>query len=92
MTQDPQDAGVHQLPPPKARPPHVFGDPVSVKGDAFRARHPQTERTCAVCRLVKVTVHHPDGRAWREWRLADSSDQYSDDRSPPCTVIGQAAP
>lgn len=54
---------------------HVFDDPVSVPPSIELDRHQQTERTCSVCGAVKVTVHAPDGRAWREWRQSASSAQ-----------------
>lgn len=91
MTDPLPASDVHQLPPPKARPPHVFGDPVSIAPDPFRARYQQTERVCGGCHLVKVTVHAADGRAWREWRLPGCADQFSDDRGPPCVPLLAAA-
>jgi hypothetical protein len=33
----------------------------------------RTLRTCFHCGLVKVTVHSPDGRAWRMWRSSPDS-------------------
>lgn len=78
--------GVAYLPPPKQRPPHLFGPPVTVEPDPARGRHQQTERTCAVCGTVKVTVHHPDGRAWREWRVRGADRQFEDERTPLCAV------
>lgn len=80
------DGYVVHLPPPKERPPHLFGTAVRVEQDPSRKRHQQTERVCAVCKLVKVTVHHSDGRAWREWRMPGSDRQFEDDRTPLCTV------
>jgi hypothetical protein len=89
--EDDRGSNVARLPPPKTIAPHLFGGPLSVKPDPARDRHQQTERSCAVCGLVKVTVHHPDGRAWREWRLKDCVDQYEDDRTPQC-LTAVAAP
>lgn len=86
------DDNVAHLPAPKNRQPHLFGQPISVKPDPDRGRLQQTERTCPVCRLVRVTVHHPDGRAWREYRLGDSENQFADGHEPACTLAGQAAP
>lgn len=91
--EDERGTNIARLPAPKNRPPHIFGDPVSINPDPFRARHQQTERTCSVCQLVKVTVHHPDGRAWREWRLPRCADQIDDDQgAPACIVAGPATP
>jgi len=72
------DGDVIHLPPPKhARNPHLFGDPVMVP--ATLVRHQQTERTCAICGAVKVTVHAPDGRGWREWRQRADAEQVTTD-------------
>jgi hypothetical protein len=43
----------------------------------------RTERTCAVCWLVKITVHPPYGDAWREWRTRDGGLWQGSD-TPPC--------
>lgn len=71
------------FPTPGAQPAlrHVFGEPVGVPPSLELDRHQQTERTCSVCGAVKVTVHAPDGSAWREWRQSASSAQlkFSDD-------------
>ncbi|MCS3725483.1 hypothetical protein [Bradyrhizobium betae] len=64
---------------PQPGPHHVFGAPVSVPPSLELERHQQTERTCSVCGTVKVTVHAPDGRAWREWRRSASSAQIACD-------------
>ncbi len=63
---------------------HVFGEPASVPPSLELARHQQTERTCALCGAVKVTVHAPDGSAWREWRVSSSSAQLRLDDDLPC--------
>lgn len=64
---------------------HIFDDPVSVMQNPALDRHRQTERTCKVCGAVKVTVHAPDGRAWREWRVNASSAQIACEALP-CKV------
>jgi hypothetical protein len=48
---------------------HVFGQPI------WMPLNRQTERTCAICGAVKVTVHGEDGFAWRAWRAKGSSEQ-----------------
>lgn len=45
----------------------------------------QTERDCKQCSIVMVTVHAPDGRAWREWRHKDSGVQFK--TRPPCLEV-----
>jgi len=69
------DGDVIHLPPPKRQPPrapHLFGEAVMVP--ATLTRHQQTERTCAVCGAVRVTVHG-DNAAWREWRQSADAEQ-----------------
>lgn len=91
------DADVAQLPVDYRAPVprHVFppGGDVYVAQDPERGRpHPQTERTCSVCSVVKITVHGPNGGAWREWRLPNCVDQFSDALgAPPCTSTGAGA-
>lgn len=80
------DGYVVHLPQPKSRAPHLFGAATRLAPDPARKRHEQTERVCAVCGLIKVTVHHADGRAWREWRCKDSDRQFEDERTPLCTA------
>lgn len=63
---------------------HVFGEPVSVPPSLELDRHQQTERTCSACGAVKVTVHAPDGRAWREWRQSASAAQLRLRTDLPC--------
>jgi hypothetical protein len=64
---------------------HDFGEPVSVGIDDVPDRVSQTERTCALCRIVKITVHPRDGGGWREWRFADSPLQFELTYTPPCS-------
>jgi len=86
MTDPLPEGYVVHLPAPKNKPHHLFGAAVTVAPDPSRGRHQQTERVCAVCGTVKVTVHHADGRAWREWRVPGAERQFEDDRTPACTV------
>lgn len=57
---------------------HRWGDGVCV-GDHLD----RTERSCALCGLVKVTVHPPQGFPWREWRTRDGK-VWRGDATPPC--------
>ena len=81
--------------PVKARKPeprHAYGQPVFVPQDPERGRpYPQTERTCAACKLVKITVHGKDGGAWREWRFSGHAQQFGDaGGAPPCLPSTEA--
>ncbi|WP_445222235.1 hypothetical protein ACKWRH_21510 [Bradyrhizobium sp. Pa8] len=71
---------------------HVFGDPISVPPSLELDRYQQTERTCSVCGVIKVTVHAPDGRAWREWRQSASSAQLRLRDDLPCVPKIGGAP
>lgn len=82
MTENVADLPVQVLP---QVPRHVFAKEVWVAANRQLARHAQTERTCVVCGVVKVTVHGPDGGGWREWRLPGCKPQFSDALgAPPC--------
>lgn len=71
--------------PQQPAPRHVFCDPVSIPPSLELDRYQQTERTCSVCGAVKVTVHAPDGRAWREWRTSSSAAQVRLRDDLPCS-------
>lgn len=43
----------------------------------------RTEKTCAHCSLVKITVHPPQGLPWREWRTK-AGETWVGDTTPPC--------
>jgi hypothetical protein len=69
------------------KPPHDFGGPddyVGVAANPKLGRHQQTERTCKRCKLVKITVHPPEGGGWREWRWGDGGCQFADRVMPEC--------
>lgn len=85
LFKSPPEADVVKLPTAQ-HPEHKWSDPVSRPAGIYR--YAQTERTCDVCRLVKVTVHAPNGFAWREWRRPDSVMQFKDNRTPVCEVVG----
>lgn len=72
-----------RLPPP----PHVFGDARAMPATAMR--HAQTERTCATCGAVKVTVHGVNGQHWREWRRSADGVQEVLGVGPRCVVVGE---
>ncbi|MDI1264981.1 MAG: hypothetical protein PS018_17160 [bacterium] len=86
MNDQPDDHVTH-LPPPKRRPPHIFDAARTTPKDPARGRLEQTERTCVVCGVVKITVMQPGGGAWREWRAAGSDRQFRDVPLPSCTIV-----
>ena len=61
-------------------PPHLFEDHVY--------RPEQTERTCKVCGITKITT--VDGA--REWRLADGALLGDVAPAPVCQAVGDNAP
>ena len=66
-------------------PQHQFGDPVAV--NVLPDRHPQIERTCLLCGVVKITVLPREGGGWREWRLPGELKQSEGVRAPACEVV-----
>jgi hypothetical protein len=66
------------------KPPHDWGDGrervnyICVPANPLLGRHQQTERTCKRCKLVKITVHPPEGGGWREWRWGEGGCQFID--------------
>lgn len=71
-------------------PRHTYGVPRYVHADPARGRlYNQTERVC-VCGVIKVTVHGSDGYAWREWRMTETGDQFSDALGAPECSVEQA--
>lgn len=69
------------------KPKHQFGTDTFVPAAQTSTRLPQSERTCHLCRLVKVTVHGCDGLAWREWRRPHETAQLADQVRPECVPI-----
>lgn len=54
---------------------HRWGEPLPLQD--------QTERVCANCSLVKITMHPPHGLPWRVWRHRDGSS-FTAEGTPPC--------
>lgn len=71
------DGYVAHLPTPVriSAPRHKFGDPVSVPASKSASGQQQTERTCTLCRAVKVTVHGPGDDHYRAWRTSADAEQ-----------------
>lgn len=86
MTASAQLMPVNEMPAPAARN-HKWDreNPRYVPACDSPSGNDQTERTCMQCPVVMVTVHAPDGRAWREWRHKDSSTQFK--TRPPCLEV-----
>lgn len=62
---------------------HKWGDPMRLQG--------RTERTCAHCEIVKITMHPPHGLPWREWRHPDNPVSFQMTNTPPCLDRGAPA-
>lgn len=71
------------------RPKHQFPLPVTLPADGTPSHCSQSERTCHLCRIVKVTVHPKTGDAWRAWRRPGEAGQLSDDFRPECMPVAQ---
>lgn len=71
---------------PKTRPTHQWDHSNARRIPACDAPGgcDQTERDCKHCTLVRVTVHPPNGLAWREWRNTRQGIQFTADGTPPC--------
>lgn len=80
MTDD--STTVAELPQRDTGRRHRWGAPVAVIGDTHSGCQ-ETHRTCELCRLVKITVHPPQGNPWRAWRTADGNP-WQGDATPPC--------
>jgi hypothetical protein len=93
MTDALPDGYVVHLPPPANQPAprHVFpSGGLWVPAHKTLTRLAQTERTCTVCSVVKVTVHEEGGGARREWRWTEHGEQFA--KEPACTGSIGAAP
>lgn len=60
---------------------HRWGEPVAI------ANHPctgcdETHRACALCGLIKITVHPPHGLPYRLWQYRDG--ERADGLTPMC--------
>lgn len=72
------------------KPPHDWPDVDDEKyykrvpPNPLLGRHQQTERTCKRCKLVKVTVHPPEGGGYRLWRFGDDLQQLALADMPEC--------
>lgn len=58
------------------QPRHRWGEPVRLLD--------RTERACAHCPLIRITMHPPHGLPWREWRHRDSEARWQMTTTPPC--------
>jgi hypothetical protein len=79
-----------QLVTTKAPDPHLWQDCddfKSVARDPALGRHQQTERACLKCKLVKITVHPPEGGGYRLWRWGDAPTQFADWAVPECRGV-----
>lgn len=64
-------------------PRHSWGSPVTVLPADSSDGNERTERTCAHCGLVKITVHYARGLPGREWRTKEGK-RWVGDATPPC--------
>src|SRR4029077_1506178 len=87
MTALPPGYVIHM--PANRRLPHCFGDPVWRPANPLLSRYAQTERTCFNCGAIKVTVHGPDKKAWREWRERNGGEQCRRPE-PECSATAEA--
>lgn len=60
---------------------HRWADPVTII-EATPSGCQETHRRCALCGLVKITVHPPHGLAYRRWQYADG--ERADGLTPVC--------
>lgn len=47
----------------------------------------RSEKPCCRCDLWKITVHPPQGFAWREWRFG-AGENFKSDLTPRCDPSG----
>lgn len=77
--------------PAQANPLHVYEPPVNEPAKPSLGRHPQKERTCKLCGVIKITVLPPDGGGWREWRYPGMDKQFVDEPRCVPAAIGASA-
>lgn len=75
MTTTPLPEGYVTYLPNAAPQRHSYAREVYVPAHKTLTRLPQTERTCTLCGVVKVTVHEDGGGARREWRQSEAGEQ-----------------
>lgn len=62
---------------------HKWGDPITVT-EGTPSGCQETHRTCAHCKIIKVTVHPPHGYPYRMWQYPDG--ERADGLTPMCQV------
>lgn len=67
MTAAPQQSAAPDVAKLPARR-HKWADPVNIHRDTSHSGCDETERPCALCGLVKITVHQPVGYPYRAFR------------------------
>lgn len=50
-----------------------------------------TERHCQFCSLIRVTMHTPDGKAWREFKYGMNGKQFQARFTPRCDPSAEAS-
>ena len=74
---------VNALPPRKHR--WDYDNERRIAATEFEDGNARTERDCIFCALTKVTVHQPNGIAYREWISAKARDvRFQCEQTPPC--------
>ena len=69
---------------------HKCGFPVTVLPEDSSNGCQLSERTCALCGLVRITVHPPEGFAYRAWRTPSGYALVSD-HTPACEPLKVAS-
>ena len=74
---------VNALPPRKHR--WDYDNERRIAATEFEDGNARTERDCIFCHLTKVTVHQPNGIAYREWISTKARDvRFQCEQTPPC--------
>lgn len=58
-------------------------DHVRISGIDCADGNDRTQKSCALCGLIKITVHPPHGFPWREWKTKDGK-VWQGASTPPC--------